>query len=291
MFSETPANANDDPLSLARIRLTYLWRHGRLPNLSNPKLFTELVQARKLRDRDHRMPGMADKVAVKNLVADRLGSQWVIPLLWSGSSLPDHPQWEGPIVVKSRHGCNQNAFVSDPSADWQNVRSRSANWMRQTYGRWLDEWLYTEIPRGLLVEPHIGVGSKLPIDYKFYVFDGRVSHVQVHLDRAEKHRWTAFDTNWKPISNAGQEIARPSALKDMIAGAEDLARGFSFARVDFYQPSRQPLFGEICFYPGSGLDPFDPASLDAELGDLWLNAGGTRLAAKAANPALNPTVA
>lgn len=270
------AAAIDHAAALLRVTLTYVWRHRRLPDLDDPQSFTELVQLRKLYDRDARMPAMADKVAVKALVAERLGRAWVVPTLWAGERLPDRSRWSRPIVVKSRHGCNQNAFVQG-GADWPAVRARTARWLRSSYGGWLDEWLYAHIPRGVLIEPFVGVGHRLPIDYKFYVFGGRASHVQAHLDRGIAHRWVMHDREWTPVTNSAPRIARPSALRDMIAAAEEMARGFDFARVDLYQPAAQPLFGEISFYPGSGLDRFDPPGLDAELGALWLQAGGGRL--------------
>jgi hypothetical protein len=270
----------DSVAALLRINLTYLWRHRRLPKLDAPTLFTELVQLRKLRDRDMRMPAMADKVAVKALVGERLGRGWVVPTLWDGDLLPARSCWAEPIVVKSRHGCNQNLFLADGgAADWTAVRARAAGWLDRSYGGWLDEWLYTRIPRGVLIEPFVGVAGQLPVDYKFYVFGGRVSHVQVHLDRAHDHRWVVHDRDWTPIANGAPRIARPSALAEMIEAAEELARGMDFARVDLYQPGARPLFGEISFYPGSGLDPFDPPALDAIMGALWLGAGGHRLIA------------
>ena len=74
------------------------------------------------------------------------------------------------------------------------------------------------------------------------------------------------------MANDAPAVRRPTALADMMSAAETLAEGFDFVRVDFYQPESQPLFGEISFYPGSGLDPFDPPALDALMGDLWLRA-------------------
>lgn len=269
------AKLGDDRAARLRIALTYLWRHQRLPNLASPRLFTELVQLRKLHDRDPRMPAMADKVAVKSIVADRLGREWVIPMLWSGDKLPTRSPWVHPIVVKSRHGCNQNIFVRERFRDWRTALDASARWMRHDYGQWLDEWLYAHIPRGLLVEPLIGAGE-LPIDYKIYVFGGQATHIQVHLDRVRNHRWVMHDIDWRAIANDAPCVPRPTALSAMLAAAEQLANGFDFARVDFYQPGDQPLFGEISFYPGSGLDPFDPAELDIELGRLWLSTASSR---------------
>lgn len=53
------------PNAKLRIRLIYLWRHGRLPDLDDPKRFTEFVQRRKLSDRDPRMAGLISKVTAK----------------------------------------------------------------------------------------------------------------------------------------------------------------------------------------------------------------------------------
>jgi hypothetical protein len=259
-------------MALARIGLTYWWRHGRVPDLRDPRLFTELVQWRKLHQRDPRMPRLADKLMVKAEVASALGQEWVVPTLWAGEHLPEIAPCALPFVVKSRHGCNQRIFVRDDKVDWDVVRRRAATWLRRPYGYWLDEWLYRDIPRGILVEPFIGAGGALPIDYKFYVFGGEVAFVQVHLDREHRHSWVVYDRDWRPFFGHADLPRAPSALAAMIAAAETLAGDFDFVRVDFYQPEKYPIFGEMTFYPGSGLDPFDPPALDAVMGALWLEA-------------------
>lgn len=254
-----------------RLNLLYLWRHGRLPDLDNPQTFTEHVQHRKLFDHDMRMPPLADKVAVKQIVADQLGPEWVIPTYWHGSTLPEYPVWPAPFVVKARHGCNQSAFVLGDSVNWAVICRKSRQWMKSDYGIWLDEWLYPHIPRGILIEPFVGTAPELPTDYKLYVFGGRVEFVQVHLGRTNRHRWIVFDRDWRRVSapSADADPARPDTLPVMIAAAEQLAKGFDFVRVDLYEVEGRPLFGEMTFYPGSGLDPFNPVSLDLEMGRHW----------------------
>jgi len=261
-----------------RVRLTYLWRHGRLPALARPTLFNELVQDRKLRNRDARLPLLADKVGVKAFVADRIGSAWVIPTLWHGLMLPKRAPWPVPFVVKARHGCNQTAFVRTGTEDWPAIRRAAARWVGKTYGYWLDEWLYRHIPPGVLVEPFVGVGHDLPIDYKFFVFDGRVEFVQVHLGRERRHRWVVFDRDWRRVSgaNGDPDPPRPACLPRMIDAAQELGRDFDFVRVDLYAVNDRPLFGEMTFYPGSGLDRFHPVSLDMVLGAYWLRARDAR---------------
>lgn len=273
---------------LLRVHLTYLWRHRRVLRLGSPTRFTELVQRRKLYDRDARLPLLIDKLKAKRFVVQRLGADWVTPTLWSGTVLPDLPCWPSPFVIKSRHGCNQHRFVRTGSEDWGAIRRAAARWMRRDYGVWLDEHGYRGVTRGLLVEPFVGEGTTLPIDYKIYVFHGKVAFIQVHLGRENNHRWLIFDRAWQRVSSPGAERdpARPATLGRMIAAAETLGTGFAFVRVDLYEVSGQPRFGEMTFYPGSGLDPFDPPELDAMMGTLWL-AGSSERAADYKFPTLD----
>ena len=257
---------------LTRLHLTYLWRHRRRLSVDEPRLFTELVQRRKLIDRDPRIPQLIDKLAVKQFVTDALGPEWVTPTLWSGDILPEAPPCPPPFVVKSRHGCKQLRVVRSEAADWREIRRAAEAWTRRAYGRWLDEWGYRDVPRGLLIEPFVGGGPMLPTDYKLYVFHGRVEAIQVHVDREACHRWMLFDRSWRGLSAGADHdrIAPPVTLARMIEGAEILGRTFDFVRIDFYDVGVVPRFGEMTFYPGSGLDPFDPPQLDVTLGGHWL---------------------
>ena len=267
-----PASRDAISLARARIRLTYWWRHGRLPALDAPTRFTELVQQSKLNNRDLTMAAYADKVRAKSLVADRIGADWIIPTLWHGTALPAR-RWLRPLVVKARHACNRTAFVVPGGGDWATATRKATAWMRSDYGWWLDEWLYSQIPRGIIVEPFVGTPPRVPLDYKFYVFGGQVEYIQVHLDRGTRHRWIVFDRHWHRVSSFSYDAdpPRPVALDRMIEAAEELGRSYDFVRVDLYEVERRPLFGEMTFYPGSGLDRFDPVSLDMTMGAKWRN--------------------
>ncbi|WP_240499981.1 ATP-grasp fold amidoligase family protein [Sphingomonas montana] len=278
MIPTAPRRAGHRPTALPwlRVQLTYLYSHGRPARIAEPRLFTEYVQHRKLHDHDPRYPGLADKVTAKEHVATILGDDWIIPTLWHGTALPDRPDFPRPFVVKSRHGCNQRAFVRSPDVDWQALRRRADRWVSRRYGYWLDEWLYAHIPPGVLIEPFIGPDGALPIDYKLFVFGGRVAFVQVHLARETAHRWIVVDRDWRAAggngSRSGTVPGRPVSLPAMIDAAETLAKDFDFVRVDFYEVAGQPKFSEMTFYPGSGLYRLDPIALDREMGLLWASA-------------------
>ena len=131
-----------------------------------------------------------DKIAAKRLVADALGEEWVVPMRWQGSDLPETIPFACPAILKARHGCNQYRVLrtAPTYGEWEQIRRTASRWMRREYGGWLDEWGYRDTPRGLLVEPLLNPDGALPVDYKIYVFGGQATHVQVHLDRAGKHR-------------------------------------------------------------------------------------------------------
>jgi hypothetical protein len=268
-------------------RLLYLWRFGRWPDLAAPRRFSELVTARKLYERDARWPELADKVAVKAQVSATLGAEWVIPTLWHGTALPASPPWPRPFVLKSSHASQQTIFVraGDP-LDWGATSRRAARWLRRPYAPLLHEWLYSRITPQLLVEPLIGCGRVLPVDYKFFVFGGRVEFVQVDLDREHRHRRVMFDRAWRRLDCAfefppdARAVAPPASLARMIAAAEALAAPHDFARVDLYDVGGRPYFGEFTLYPGSGLDRFRPRSWDLHFGSYWADqrSGGDQAA-------------
>ncbi len=132
--------------------------------------------------------------------------------------------------------------------------------------------------RLLLVEPYIG-GAELPM---VYVFGARAELVQLHSGRGRDHRWSQFSRDWTPLSDDPISAEAPSQLSEMLAAAEAVAGGEEFLRVDFYCERETLKFGEFCLYPGSGLDPFTPDTLDLMLGQYWGAARSGRSCSKLA---------
>jgi len=260
------------------VKLLYIIHQRRVPNTKNPKRFNEKIIRRKLIERDLRFSERADKVLVKDFVARKLGKAYVIPTIWSGAQLParEHRNWPLPYVLKSNNGSGTNYFVRSKSdVNWDVIEAKCAKWLSDSHASWAGEWLYTNIQPKLLVEPFINAIGELPLDYKFFVFGGRVEYIQVDTDRETDHKRTFFDRQWNrqgfslgfPLSN--REISRPICLDEMIRAAEQLAEDFPFVRVDLYEIDGQPLFGEMTFYPGAGCERFMPDAYDFEFGKLW----------------------
>ncbi len=252
-----------------RVMITFLWRHGYFPDFAQPQLFNEWVQWRKLYDRDLTLAALTDKLHAKAVAADRMGPTPIIPTLWFGDRLPDVAAWPMPFIVKANHGCRQFVVVRNGD-DWSRAKRQAPGWTSRIYGKWLDEWHYKCARRTVLIEPFVGPEHGLPVDFKVFVFGGVAECVQVHIHRDADHRWVYFDRSWDRLDlSAVEPIQRPVWLGDMLTAAELMAGDQDHLRVDFYEIEDGFRFGETCLFPGSGLDPFEPASLDQVLGRFW----------------------
>jgi len=266
------------PLRLTRLAKPYGGCRMLFGAVLWPRTFNEKIQRMKLFNRDPRLPQRENKILVKEFVKDKLGSEWVTPTLWQGESLPPIEQraWPIPFVIKANNGCGWNVFVRQESdLDWPRIDNLAAEWRSAPFGADLGEWLYSEIKPALLVEPFIGDRSNLPTDYKLWTFNGEVKVIEVITDREHDHKGTMFDADWCRLPFKGdyptdpRPIPRPASLDRMIKAAKVLAEDFPFVRVDFYEIGDQPKFGEMSFYPSSGLESFYPPEWDAKLGQLW----------------------
>lgn len=260
------------------IRLDFFFFHRRWPRLNAPVTFSEKIMRRKLVDRDPRLPRLSDKIQAKEHVAAVLGSEWIIPNLWTGSALPPRAErkWPIPFVLKASHGSGWNVFVrSEKELDWGRTERLAAYWLTHRYGGFVREWLYAHMEPSLLVEPFVGREAIAPADFKFHVFAGRTAFIQVDLGRLQTHRQLFYDPEWKRLpywytcSIDHGHVDAPQSLPEMIRAAELLGKDFPYVRVDLYEIEGRPKFGEFTFYPNSGRISFKPESVEFELGRLW----------------------
>ena len=258
-------------------KLWYYRAHGRLPDLSQPRRFTERVFAQNLSPNHARFAELADKVRVKDHVRRTLGPGFVVPTIWHGRSLPPRDQrWPAPFVLKANHGSGLNRLVrSERDLDWDSIEQDAARWLRTSWPESLQEGWYNEIERQLLVEPLLSDGPDDLTDYKVLVFSWRAKLVQVDTVRFSNHACAFYDPGWVrqpfevafPMQEGLQP--RPRHLAQMLDAAEKLAQGFEFVRIDFYDLPEGPVFGEMTFSPGAGLVPFRRDEHDLAMGRLW----------------------
>jgi len=252
---------------------------GKTPNLDNPKTFSEKLQWMKLYYHNPLMTVCADKVEVRDYLIGEGYKNLLSNVIKVYDSISDFKIKELPdkFVVKATHGSGWNLIcTSKNNINWF--------WWKKIMNIWLHnnifwpgrEWPYKSMKPRLIVEEFLTDSSGQLMDYKFFCFNGKVHFVQANKGRETKnHAQNFYDLDWN-IQPFGKDliprpdisIKAPTKLKEMIAIAEDLVGEFPFVRVDFYEVNGKVIFGEMTFYPKSGLPDFTPIEYDAILGDL-----------------------
>lgn len=111
-------------------------------------------------------------------------------------------------------------------------------------------------------------------DYKFFCFNGIVKFFKIDFGRFTDHHANYYDTDGRllPFGEAAYspqpdvDIHIPSTVKNMVMVAEKLSKGIPFLRVDLYSIHGRVFFGEITFYPASGLGKIVPDGWDEKIG-------------------------
>ena len=111
-------------------------------------------------------------------------------------------------------------------------------------------------------------------DYKFFCFNGKVRFFKVDFGRFVEHHANYYDTDGKLLDFGEQaffpylsfKIELPENINEMILLAERLSTGIPFLRVDFYNVNGKIFFGELTFYPASGMLPWTTEEADMKIG-------------------------
>ena len=250
----------------ACIKTTYKKRFGHEINLKEPKTYTEKLQWLKLFYRNDEMPISTDKYAVHEYLT-KLGYKdllnEVIGVYKSANeidfeSLPDQ------FVAKTTHGSGWNLLCKNKSElDWKKWKKIMNTWLKlnvYVFGR---EWNYEHISPRIIIEKFID--HEPLIDYKFMCFNGEPKFLQINNDYEGKHYVDFYDIDWKKVdftynnyTQSEHVLPRPQQFEEMKELAKKLSAPFPYVRVDFYNPPEKIIFGELTYFPGSGLLPLVP---------------------------------
>lgn len=263
------------------LKLVYRARIGRPLNLNSPKGFNEKLQWLKLYDRNPLYTKLVDKAEVKPWVAERIGWEHVVPTLgvWDSFDDIDFGALPERFVLKCTHDSGGLAICRDLSTfDMAAARRKIERSLANNYFWSGREWPYKDVRPRIIAEEYLDpAGEQVGLtDYKVMCFGGQARCEFTCTGRADGNLHVDFfDTEWNHMPftrhypNADVPPEAPERLKDMVAMAERLSEGMPFVRVDFYEVAGQYYFGEMTFYPGSGMEEFDPERWGEELGS-WI---------------------
>ncbi len=252
-------------------------RYGWCLDLNNPRSFNEKIQWLKLHDRNEKYKYLVDKYEVKKIVAQRIGSKYVVPIVGVYDSFSDIDFRELPeqFVIKNTHDSGSTVICRDRNNfDIKEASEKINRTWRQDYFYYEREWSYKGIrPRVLIEELLIDENTFDINDYKFFCFDGEVKLVQVDFDRTIEHKRNLYSPEWEFLeasicypNDKFHVIKKPDSLDEMLWCAKELSKGIPHVRIDLYYVRGRVYFGEYTFYHGGGYEEFRPKELGMRLG-------------------------
>lgn len=229
---------------------------------------------------------LADKIAVRKYVEEKIGGDYLIPLIWTGERLTAEV-WDNlpeMFVLKANHASGTNLIVKSKSAlEFKNVEKLTNKWLAMNFSKVNLEKHYKYIKPKLMAEQLlITETGSIPYDYKVHCFNslkGPKYFIQVDYDRFENngigHTRDFFDQDWNFLDftldypNAYNKAKKPESLHTILELSHQLSEELAYARVDWYIFNNKLLFGEITLTHGCAGETFTPEIYNKIWGDLW----------------------
>ena len=250
-------------------------------DLENPRTYCEKLQWLKLYDSTPLKTRLADKYLVREWVKEKIGEDYLIPLLgvWDDFDEIDFDKLPDQFVLKATHGCKWNIVVRDKSKFVrQDARKKFKKWLHTNYafaGGF--EMQYKNMRPRVIAEAYVQTRNDDLHDYKVMCFAGRAEGIVFMSDRETKMKLILYDF----VQNSREyayshfledvETLSMEQLERIIQLAECLSEGFPHVRVDFYALDDGSVkFGEMTFSSASGLRYLDWITVEQDciFGDL-----------------------
>lgn len=267
--------------------LLELWRirMGTELNLQNPISFNEKLQWLKLYDRNPQYTIMADKYKARQFVVDRIGEQYLIPLIgvWNRPKEIDFDKLPDQFVLKCNHNSGVGMYIcrNKNEIDRKRIIRELNKGIQENYYNYNREWCYKDIPRKIICEAYMEDEKDLDhrglVDYKFFCFDGkpRFLYVSQGLENHKTARMCFLTLDWTFATYARSDYKeyenlpdKPSRYEEMVEIAKILSEGVPFLRVDLYEINGKIYFSEMTFFPCSGFIKWKNSVSDYEIGAM-----------------------
>ena len=261
--------------------ITYLKRIYRLKyklelNLDNPKTIQEKYLWLRLNDKTTLKTQCADKYLVRDFVSERIGKDYLVPLLFhttdpsqiTSENLPDIP-----FIIKTNHGCGGHITVHDKTKlNYKKLRRSLKKALKSNFYYKNREWQYKNIAPCIIVEELLSAYNTDILDHKFHCYNGTVHMIEVYIYEKDGKKLNFYTRNWekldmrcKTLGNA-EFVKKPKKLNTMIDLAQKLSTDFKFVRVDMYNINGKIFIGELTFTPAMGLQSYLPDKWSLILG-------------------------
>lgn len=249
-------------------------------NLKNPKTFNEKLQWLKLYAFQPAYTQMVDKYAVRKIIEETIGQEYLVPLVggpWDCVDEVDFDALPDQFVLKVTHDSGGLVICRDKSKlDIEAAKAKLKRGMNRDYYLQSREKPYKDVPHRIIAEKYMQDGDRtvLPV-YKIFNFNGKPELIQsIQNDKTKDESIDYFDTQWNRLDlrqnfpNSKQPLPKPQQLNEMLELAAAVSKDIPFLRTDWYTINGKVYFSEFTFYSDAGMAAFEPASWDDRLGAL-----------------------
>lgn len=254
------------------LKILYRYRIGKKLNLDNPKTFNEKIQWLKLYDRKDLYTQIVDKYEVRKYIEDKIGGEYLIPLLGVYDSF-DEINFEllpKQFVIKCTHDSGGLVICKDKNKlNIEKARKKINKCLNRNYFYNTREWPYKNVKPRIIIEKYMVDESRTELkDYKFFCFNGEIKALFVATDRDVDTRFDFYDIEFNKLplkqyyKNGIKKVNKPKGYEEMLTLASKLSRGFPHVRVDFYDINGEIYFGELTLSHFSGMKKFEPEKYD-----------------------------
>lgn len=261
------------------LQIRFWLRVGYWPNLSHPRSFNEKLNWLKLHDIHPEYTKMVDKAAAKEYVANIIGNEYIIPTLGIWDSAEDI-EWDSlpkQFVLKNTGDSGGIVVCKDKSKlDKAAAIAKLQKGVESDYYKYNKEYPYRDVKNRIIAEAYMEDESGELQDYKIHNFNGSPKFTLVCRNRFLATGLTEdfYSLDWQLMEvkrpnhpNSDVRIPRPKELEEMYKLAEILSKNIPFVRTDFYIVNHKIYFGELTFFPASGMGVFTPNEWDYKIGE------------------------
>lgn len=259
------------------LKMIYRIRTGKKLDLKNPKSFNEKIQWLKLHSDNSKKTAMVDKYLVRKYISDKIGEEYLIPLLgvYNRAEEIDVDQLPNEFVIKCTHDSGSVVLYRGGGITSE-LKKRLNRALKRRYYLASREYYYKGVKPRIVIEKMMRNedGSGL-IDYKFYCFHGEPKFLYVSSelhDHARAHI-SFYNMDWSKAAFQRKDYEQfdkppriPKNYDRMVEIAKILSKDLPFVRVDLYEISGKIYFSELTFSPCGGMMPFEPKEYDEIVG-------------------------
>lgn len=260
------------------IKMVYRIKTGKKLNLENPVTLCDKLNWLKINDIHPEYTRMVDKVALHDVIKEKLGEDICIPMLgaWEHYSDIDFDKLPDKFVLKCNHDSGSVKIITDKSKINHDELNKffEARLKMNPYniGR---EYPYKDVKPMIMAEEYMVPEDKSDIDdYKFFCFNGKPEVCLVVTGRAKDCRNDIFDMDFNLLDidrvhpHSDVPIEKPETFDEMKELAAKLSKGIKMVRIDLYEINGKVYFGEFTFFPAGGFHLMKPDKWEKYFGDL-----------------------